>query len=190
MKWLQTLFSSINARDPEVTESAFLPQLCHSTAVLSLVIAGELIAVALVLASSSLDNFSWWHLGLVSLTVQWIVLFSTLLLCRLAGHLSNLPVRAAGIFAYLTVLLVSLLVLLGAQYMINRTVDPLILIKHMLLSAIFAGIILRFLYIQQQLRYPQEAELSSRIQTLHARIRPNFLFNSMNAVASLIPVNP
>lgn len=36
----------------------------------------------------------------------------------------------------------------------------------------------------------RESELQSRIQALQSRIRPHFLFNSMNSIASLISVDP
>lgn len=57
-------------------------------------------------------------------------------------------------------------------------------------TAIPAGILLRYLYLQQQLRVQQRAELEARIQSLQARIRPHFLFNSMNMIASLIGSDP
>jgi two-component system sensor histidine kinase AlgZ len=88
------------------------------------------------------------------------------------------------------VLGIALLVIMSALWLLDGFIDVFALAKNMILAAIFSGIILRYLYIQQQLRHQQHAELQSRIQALHARIRPHFLFNSMNAVASLIPVNP
>ncbi len=57
-------------------------------------------------------------------------------------------------------------------------------------SAILSGIALRYLYLQQQLRNQQQAELQARIQALQSRIRPHFLFNSMNSIASLIGSDP
>src|SRR5690606_15741716 len=45
-------------------------------------------------------------------------------------------------------------------------------------------------YLTQQLRLRQKAELEARIQALQSRIRPHFLFNSMNSIASLIGIDP
>src|SRR5690606_2309540 len=61
---------------------------------------------------------------------------------------------------------------------------------HLLLAAIFGGIVLRYFYIQQQLLTQEEAELTARIQALQSRIRPHFLFNSMNSIVSLIGSDP
>jgi two-component system sensor histidine kinase AlgZ len=49
---------------------------------------------------------------------------------------------------------------------------------------------LRYFYVQQQLRVQEQSELRSRIQALQSRIRPHFLFNSMNIIASLIESDP
>ena len=49
---------------------------------------------------------------------------------------------------------------------------------------------LRYNYIQRSLHTREESELHARIQALQSRIRPHFLFNSMNIIASLIPVDP
>jgi len=62
--------------------------------------------------------------------------------------------------------------------------------EHVLVAAILAGVSLRYLYLQEQLHVQQQAELASRIQALQSRIRPHFLFNSMNIIASLIESEP
>ena len=190
MKWLSVFNNNTSSATQGAVKSSFLPHLCDAMAVFSLIIACELVAIALVLAASSIEYFSWWRLGLVSMTVQWIMLVSIMLLCKLSNVLSALPLRTAGMLSYTLVLCVSLVVLCVGQYLMTYTVVAIELCRDMLLAAIFSGIMLRFLYLQQQLRYQQEAELNSRIQALHARIRPHFLFNSMNALASLIPINP
>ena len=59
---------------------------------------------------------------------------------------------------------------------------------------VFSGVLvigfLRYNYIQRSLHRREESELHARIQALQSRIRPHFLFNSMNIIASLIPVDP
>ncbi len=62
--------------------------------------------------------------------------------------------------------------------------------KQLGIACIIAGMVLRYFYVQQQLREQEQSELQSRIQALQSRIRPHFLFNSMNIIASLISVDP
>jgi two-component system sensor histidine kinase AlgZ len=49
---------------------------------------------------------------------------------------------------------------------------------------------LRHTVLRQQLVRQEESELHSKIQALQSRIRPHFLFKSMNIIASLIPSDP
>ena len=57
-----------------------------------------------------------------------------------------------------------------------------------LLTAIMTGIVLYYFYLQQRAYSPAIAE--ARLQALQARIRPHFLFNSINAVLSVIRSQP
>jgi two-component system sensor histidine kinase AlgZ len=55
---------------------------------------------------------------------------------------------------------------------------------------VIVAVVLRYLYIQHQWRMQLQAEARSRIQALQARIRPHFLFNSMNTIAALTRSQP
>src|SRR5690606_11236669 len=63
-------------------------------------------------------------------------------------------------------------------------------LRHALISLIMSGLLLRYFYLQSQWRRQQQAELRARIESLQARIRPHFLFNSLNSIASLVAVDP
>ena len=60
------------------------------------------------------------------------------------------------------------------------------LVRNVLMGGIIGGLVLRYFYLQELLLRKQRAELMARVQALQARIRPHFLFNSMNIIASLI----
>jgi two-component system sensor histidine kinase AlgZ len=53
-------------------------------------------------------------------------------------------------------------------------------------AAVVVGIGVRYLYFSWQLRVRECSELGARIQALQSRIRPHFLFNSLNTVACLV----
>jgi two-component system sensor histidine kinase AlgZ len=172
----------------------FLPDLCSVTALAALVLMGELLALVLVLALDGLSDFSWQRLGLVSLVIQWVILPCAAVLCRLRPYLAKLPHKHAGAISFIAVLGV-----LGLVMGIQRYVRALLLqadfdwwglASDCLLGAICAGVVLRYAYLQQQLYNQQQAELGARIEALQSRIRPHFLFNSMNSLASLIAVDP
>ena len=52
------------------------------------------------------------------------------------------------------------------------------------------GIALRYFYVTHEWRRNIEMQATARVHALQARIRPHFLFNSMNTIASLTRSNP
>lgn len=172
----------------------FLPDLCTPQAVFALVVVGELLAIALVVADTGLRKFSWEQLATTSFLVLWVALISAALICPLRPFLSHRPPLLAGSLSYGLVLLVTLVFSAVGQWVRSGhwfgALDLWSLGSSLLIAAIFAGIILRYFYLQQQLHNQQKAELQARIQALQSRIRPHFLFNSMNSIASLIETDP
>ncbi len=108
-------------------------------------------------------------------------------MCRL-GNIS------AGLSSYALLLVVAWAVSILAAWVLGTvpagdTPDDLVL-RTMGISAIVGAVILRYFYVQHQWRRQIERESQARIQALHSRIRPHFLFNSMNVIASLTRTNP
>jgi two-component system, LytTR family, sensor histidine kinase AlgZ len=180
----------------------FLPSLCNPPAILLLVLAAELMALLLTLNSTHLPRLNWDLLALYSIQIQWISLASALAICRMRPWLRNWPPLKAGLITYATVMLLTLVISLVGQLVLQAVTMPYVwkttsqhidgwqLVSNLFTAAILAGITLRYLYLQQQLRNQQQAELQARIQALQSRIRPHFLFNSMNSIASLIGSDP
>ena len=57
-------------------------------------------------------------------------------------------------------------------------------------ALLLSGLLLRYLHLDRQVKMLHSLAEASRIQELQARIRPHFLFNSMNIIASLIATDP
>ncbi len=174
------------------TEGDFLPDLCTHQAVFSLILVGELLAFAFVVIDQGFAHFRWSHFGAVSFLVQWIVLASAACLCPLRPWLKRQNGIVAGTISYSIVLLLTAAFTVLGQWLVHRQIlpDPYVLLENLSISAIFAGVVLRYFYLQQQLSNREQVELQSRIQALQSRIRPHFLFNSMNSIASLIDIDP
>jgi two-component system sensor histidine kinase AlgZ len=64
-----------------------------------------------------------------------------------------------------------------------------LLLRNLGISAIFSAIVLRYFYIQHQWQQNVRAEAQARLQALQSRIRPHFLFNSLNTIASLTQID-
>jgi len=112
----------------------------------------------------------------------------------LENLLSKSPVRIAGLTGSLTafgmVMGVTLSVGLLASWLLQGAVDWGTVAGQLVIAGIITALALRYFYVQQQLRAQEQSELESRIQALQSRIRPHFLFNSMNIIASLIATDP
>lgn len=181
------------------THRVFLPDLCAGKSVLVVVVVAQLLAIVLALSATWYRGFSLEHLGLLSMFMQWVALSSAALLCAVRNWLNQLPQAwAAAAVVALVVLNTVLFSILGRMILhwamagegllpVNWSREAL---ANGLIAAIIAGVVMRYFYVQDQLREKGEAELHSRIQALQSRIRPHFLFNSMNLISSLIVVDP
>ena len=173
----------------------FLPDLCQAQSTLFLVLASELLVFVQILFSSSFFDFDWLALGLASLFIQWIVLVSAALLCNIRPWLMGMSVLKATSVAYGLILLLTLLFSLGAEMVLEGMGSVTEsgwgrIARNLLIAMIMTGMAFRYFFLSHQLRSREQAELASRIQSLQSRIRPHFLFNSMNIIASLISIDP
>ncbi len=181
-------------RNPDA-DNFFLPDLCRVQPLFLLVLFGELLALLLTLATAGLRSFDWQYFAMASLFVQWAGLLSAAGLCQLRRRLVAWRQSSAAALCFGWVLLVTALVGLGGQWLLdgglqgNWRFDGWRLTEQLLMAAVVGGIALRYFYLAQALRRRQRAELEARIEALQARIRPHFLFNTMNSIASLIAVD-
>ena len=182
-------------KPPAVEDEFFLPELCESEALFSMILLAELLVLVLVLAEPIMQGFDWVRLALTSLFVQWIVLLSAALLCRLRPLLARMPVAPAATVCCAVVVgltlgcsAVSDYFNLGGQ--LQRDGEVNFYLRHGIIALIMSALVLRYFYLQSQWRRQQQAELKARIESLQARILPHFLFNSLNSIASLVVSEP
>ena len=98
---------------------------------------------------------------------------------------------AYGIVLLLNIVfsLISLWVIEGQDF--NRVgINWDFVIRNLLITGLITGLMFRYLYLQHQFVKQKNAELRARIQALQSRIRPHFLFNSLNSIASLTVPEP
>lgn len=180
-------------------DNFFLPNLCTVNSVFLLCIGAQLIAFVLILAMGDILSESWDELGLLSIFVQWIALVSAGMLCLSRRWLAKLPLTWAATCAYLIVVFTTGVIAALAQYFMikinyqwgsNPETMTGFVSRCVIISAIFALVALRYFYVRQQWKQRIELESQARVEALQARIRPHFLFNSMNIIASLIQTQP
>lgn len=172
-----------------------LPDFCQPQAVLLVVLLGLLLALLIALAGGVGSGF-WLRLGLTALFVEGVVLAASLLLCTLRVWLSE----RSPVFAYLAIFVVIEGLVLAATGLAARML-PLdlaaaefelgsIMLRNALIAAIAALVLLRFLSLHREWQRQVHAEATAQLAALQARIRPHFLFNALNTIASLIRTRP
>ena len=180
-------------------DSHFLPNFCRGRAIGGIVVIAEMLAIVITLITRRISSNLFQDLALISLFVQWIALASAAALCGARRFLNRLPdLRALG-FAYLLLLGVELLVseaavwvmwLTGAVSTPRPEWYAYFHIQNFTVAAIIEALALRYFLARHQLRQRTLSEAQARLEVLRSRIRPHFLFNTMNIIASLIRSAP
>ncbi len=173
----------------------FIPELCGPRPVLLMILLTELMVLVYTLASSSLPAFDWDMLAFGSLVSQWVVLGSAFFLCLSRGWLNrlSLPMASAACFGVVAVVtsVTSVAAIQLLPWLLGTVGDHAWwLLRNLLVACVLTGIVLRYFFLQQQLRLREQLELQARLDSLRARIRPHFLFNTLNSIASLIESHP
>ena len=148
------------------------------------------------------------------------VLSSAGLLCVLRRHLNRLPPTAATLGALTVIVAVVALLSEAAFWFIaaghvtllesgvvgdtvvwlaQQEVVPLslksarhadFLLRNVAIGGIVGAVALRYVLLQYRWKLQHDAEAEARVAALQARIRPHFLFNSMNTIASFTRTRP
>lgn len=188
-------------------ESFYLPDFCTSRAALAIVLIVELTAIVLALARQGGGHGAapdfWAELARTSLFLLWVGLVCAALLCSTRRRLERLTV-ARGSAAVLVLLTAAIAAISAAAYLIGRSqlaigagtaeffpsaAWPFVL-RNIGIGFVIVAVALRYFYVTHQWRRNIEMRAAARVHALQARIRPHFLFNSMNTIASLTRSDP
>ena len=180
-----------------------IPDLCSPLAVFGVVLASQLLALLLTLAGQPGWFAFYSHLAPTALMLLWTGLLSAAVLCRLRQWLTRFGVREGSVVAYLVVIgCVSAVSetafwvgrFLGAEADTGGNWFPTshwsFLTRNLAIATLLMAPLLRYFYVSQQWQRNVRREAEARLNALQARIRPHFLFNSMNTIAALTRSNP
>jgi two-component system, LytTR family, sensor histidine kinase AlgZ len=194
----------MSADEPgEARETLYLPDFCTSRSSLAVVLIVELTALVLSLARDGIAVGFWTDLSRTSLFLLWIGLAGAALLCWLGRRLRDTDVAkgSAIVLAAMCLLVAAistvawalgrteLVELAGAGRLFPPELAPFV-IRNVFIAFIVAALALRYFYVTHQWRLNVEMQARARVHALQARIRPHFLFNSMNTIAALTRSNP
>ena len=170
----------------------YLPDFCRAQSVLAVILIAALVALLFTLARHGISASFWTDLAHISLFLLWAALGTAAVWCAARRLLSGLDVLAGSAVALALALLVTALVTEGAWWLgvTSGAAHLQIQLRNLFICAIAGGLALRYFYVAHHWQVNVEAEAQSRVRALQARIRPHFLFNSMNTIASLTRTNP
>jgi two-component system, LytTR family, sensor histidine kinase AlgZ len=185
--------------DASESTSRWLADFCSVPVLFGVMVVAELVVLVIVIAPSDESQLLLTRLATISLFVQWLSLLCAVCLCQLRTQLESLPAAAGVVAAYLLMLSVSALgswlvfsldQQLGFGLTLPAQFQMRFVFRNAALFALVGTALLRYFYLLEQWRSRVRAEARTRFEALQARIRPHFLFNSMNTIASLIPTRP
>jgi len=177
--------------------TTYLPNFCNGDAFLRLLLVVELIAIVFALVSFGGGRSLFVHIALISVVMLWVGLATAAILCLATRYNWLGDHMRTTIFAILITLLMTLLasfLSLGIGRMLNfgPTAQEVgfTLMRNLAIALILIGLALRYFYLHYESELRLQVQAQARLQALQARIRPHFLFNSMNTIASLTHDQP
>lgn len=164
-----------------------LPNFCNLGVMLRTLLVANLLVLAAALARASSLSAAALEFQLMAAYCEPVLIVSLIALCgaRRALHSMGYAASLATIMAF-EVLLAWGVSVTGAELLPGR--QPMPLAQLSLLTLFVTGCVLAYFDLRARALSPAIAE--ARIQALQARIRPHFLYNSINAVLSLIRSEP
>lgn len=178
-----------------------LPDFRDGRTLLGLLVITVLTALTMALARDN-DRLDFWiDLGQAAVFLTWISVCSAVLLQLLRPHIAH-STPLAGAVTVVVMIAVLVAVISAVAYMLGQSrvgeaLDSLFprdpwrfIARNVGIGIIVTSIALRYLHVTNEWRRNVEMQAQARVHALQARIRPHFLFNSMNTIASLTRSNP
>ena len=161
-----------------------------------LMAAAEVIVLIALLAGNASAVEFWQRFAPASLLAQWIAICVAIGLSFLAPRLAKRSNALSALAALSLVGMVSFLCVLlaaSAQSLISpadaQSLTPAFAARIAFIAVLVSAAALRYAYVQGQWALEVQANARVKVEALTARIRPHFLFNSMNTLASLIAID-
>jgi two-component system sensor histidine kinase AlgZ len=177
----------------------WLPDFCRLPRIAAVLAIAELVVAVVWLAPTEGGVWSLAEFVAASAFALWLGLLIAVVYCKLRTPLERLPPRLGIAVALAIPLLAG-----GVGAWIVQTIDFGLGTRFTLppaqrwqfvasiaaLSMLISALALRYFYVSEQWRARLKAASKAEVDALQARIRPHFLFNSMNTIASLVRSDP
>lgn len=176
----------------------YLPDFCAAGTLFIVLLVAELVAIVLTLAAHGPDGQFLLQLSKISFFVLWLTLLGLAVMCQLRQWLEQAGKTRAFLLSFIILEVTCLVVAelswqlmwrFGGVSIIDDSHSEFLL-RTFAISSIFIALGMRYLYVSSEWRRSIVLEAQARVSALQALIRPHFLFNSMNTIASLTRTDP
>lgn len=177
----------------------WLPDLCRLPRLATLFGVAELVVLVLALSPDGGARWTPGRFAVASGFALWLALTIAVVLCSARRALSRLPKPLGAAAALAAAFLVALAgaaivfqldLVLGDHLIADGVTLARFAFGSAALAVLIAAVALRYLYVLDGWQAQVRASARARADALQARIRPHFLFNSLNAIIGLVRRDP
>ena len=178
----------------DATDTTPLAALWRPQALLGVVLGGEALAAIIALAPAQNDG-RLVQFGLASLSVQWVAISTLCILYLLRRPLSRLPPLRLTWACLMLLLGMALLVAAASWSVLAMGAPPSVSRPSFVLRMLGIALVVGMVGLLTYQNYWRSRQLAVRakqleLEALQARIRPHFLFNTLNTGAALVHQRP
>lgn len=181
-------------------KSQYLPEFGTFNMLIRFVVLAELLAVIITIGrNTDFNEQAWQDFSMLSLFAVSIALCCIIVLKMAAPLFRRTSTGTGSVLAVVLLLLVTAFGTDGMIYLLYElglieerwpTWRESLMIRSLMITGILGTLGLRYLILRERTEIGSKLQQESKLQALQSRIRPHFLFNSLNSVASLTRSDP
>ena len=177
----------------------WFPDFCRMPRIAAVLGITELVVVIIALAPTHAQRWSLQEFAAASVFALWLALTLAVIYCKAKPAIDRLSPPLAYASAGALPLVVAAFgawcvqqidLGLGLGYTLPADQRWRFVSSVAMLAVLISALVLRYFYVREQWQTQVQAHAKAQVDALQARIRPHFLFNSMNTIASLVRQAP
>ena len=177
----------------------WMPDLCRLPRLAMMFVVAELVVLVLVLSPDDSARSDFGRFASASGFALWLALTIAALLCASRRWVSRLPVAVGAAVAVVGATIIAAVgaaTVFRLDHALGYGLVPAdVVLRHFVIgsatiAALMTAVVLRYLYVLEGWQAQVSASARAEADALQARIKPHFLFNSLNAIAGLMRSDP